>query len=41
MGWTLGPTFYNFLSEQEKKKIEDAARTIYTTYEEAVRSLGD
>lgn len=41
MGWTLGPSFYDFLSEQEKKKIEDAARTIYTTYEEAVRSLGD
>lgn len=41
MGWSLGPTFYDFLSAQEKKKVEDAARTIYATYEEAVRSLGD
>jgi malate dehydrogenase len=41
MGWTLGPSFYDFLNEQEKRKIEDAARTIYTTYEEAVRPLGD
>ena len=39
MGWNLGPTFYDFLTEQEKKKIESSASTIYQTYQDALSSL--
>jgi len=40
MGWTLGPTFYGFLSEDEKKRIEASAKTIYQTYQEALGTIG-
>jgi malate dehydrogenase len=39
MGWTLGPTFYDFLTEEEKKKIENSANTIYQVYRNALSSL--
>jgi malate dehydrogenase len=41
MGWTIGPTFYDFLSEEEKKRLQDSAKTIYQTYREVLDSLGD
>jgi malate dehydrogenase len=39
MGWTLGPTFYNFLSEDEKKMVEASAKTIYHTYRQALDAI--
>jgi len=41
MGWTLGPTFYDFLNNDEKNRLQEAAKTIYQTYQEVIQSLGD
>ena len=41
MGWTIGPSLYDFLDDDEKKKVQESAVTIYRTYQDVVRSLDD
>jgi malate dehydrogenase len=41
LGWSLGPSFYDFLTEEEKKKIETSANTIYQIYRDALDSLSN
>ena len=39
MGWTLGPTLYDFLIEEEKKRLQESAKTIYQIYRDTIQSL--
>lgn len=39
VGWTLGPSLFNYLSEEEKEKINEAAKVIYQTYKEALNLI--
>lgn len=40
LGWTLGPTFYEYLSGEEKKGLEAAAKAIYENYQTALSAIG-
>jgi malate/lactate dehydrogenase len=41
LGWTLGPTLYDYLSADEKTRIENAAKAVLQTYQDAFKSLGN
>jgi len=36
LGQTIGPSLYNILSPEEKRRITEAAKAIYQTYETAI-----
>ena len=39
VNWTLGPTLYDYLTDEEKEKIREAAKVIHETYEIALKVI--